>query len=97
MLLAWWIVSHTSWVEIEETTPATGAAARPFYSLGKIAAAYTEQDQKPLYDQMNELLFSTAPSVPTYWLVNPVAYTKRLTGQVIDINGGVRLNAASFS
>jgi peptide/nickel transport system substrate-binding protein len=64
--------------------------------LNKVAAAYTQQDQKPIYDQMNELLFRTAPSVPTYWLVNPVAYTTRLNGQVIDINGGVRVNQASF-
>jgi hypothetical protein len=37
--LGWWIVRHASWVEVEETTPPTGAAARPFYSLGKIAEA----------------------------------------------------------
>jgi peptide/nickel transport system substrate-binding protein len=65
--------------------------------LGKIAAAYTESEQKPLYDQMNQLLYDTAPSIPTYWLVNPVGYTKRLTGLVEDINGGVRVNQASFS
>jgi peptide/nickel transport system substrate-binding protein len=65
--------------------------------LNKIAAAYTQQDQKPLYDQLNELLYQTAPSVPTYWLVNPVAYSKRVSGLVTDINGGARINGASFS
>jgi peptide/nickel transport system substrate-binding protein len=65
--------------------------------LLKIASTYSEQDQKALYDQMNQLLFDTAPSVPTYWLVNPVAWTKRLTGQVVDINGAVRVNQASYS
>jgi ABC-type transport system substrate-binding protein len=65
--------------------------------LGKIAAAYTQPDQKPLYDQMNELLYTTAPSIPTFWLVNPVAWSKRVTGIVYDINGGARVNAASFN
>jgi len=65
--------------------------------LAKIAAAYTQADQKPLYDQMNELLYQTAPSIPTYWLVNPVAWSKRVTGIVYDINGGARINAASFN
>jgi len=65
--------------------------------LGKIASAYSQQDQKPLYDQMNELLYeSVLPSVPTFWLVNPVAYNKRLTGFVTDINGQVRMQTAAF-
>jgi peptide/nickel transport system substrate-binding protein len=65
--------------------------------LTKIAAAYTQSDQKPLYDQMNELLYQTAPSIPTYWLVNPVAWSKRVTGIVYDVNGGARINTASFN
>jgi peptide/nickel transport system substrate-binding protein len=65
--------------------------------LAKIAAAYTQSDQKPLYDQMNELLYQTAPSIPTYWLVNPIAYSKRVSGLVFDINGIVRFNQASFN
>jgi ABC-type transport system substrate-binding protein len=64
--------------------------------LVKIASAYTQPDLKPLYDQMNELLYETAPSVPTYWLVNPVAYTTRLKGVVTDINGGLRVNASYY-
>jgi ABC-type transport system substrate-binding protein len=64
--------------------------------LGKIAAAYSQPEQKPLYDQMNELLYQTAPSIPTYWLVNPVAWSKRVTGLVFDINGIARFNQASF-
>ncbi len=64
--------------------------------LAKVASAYTQQDQKPIYDQMNELLYKTAPSIPTYWLVNPVAFSKRLNGQVTDINGGFRINQAFF-
>jgi len=65
--------------------------------LAKIAAAYTQTDQKPLYDQMNELLYQTAPSIPTYWLVNPIAYSKRVSGLVFDVNGIVRFNQASFN
>ena len=39
-LLAGWIVHKTSWVEVEETTPAKGAAATdPYYSFKKVAAA----------------------------------------------------------
>src|SRR5215472_14791522 len=77
-------------------------ASGPRYSgvdplLTQIASAYTRSDQKPLYDQMNALLYQTAPSIPTYWLVNPVAYTKRLQGLVMDINGIVRVNQASFN
>ena len=65
--------------------------------LAKIAAAYTQPDQKPLYDQMNELLYTTAPSIPTYWLVNPIAWSKRVTGLVFDVNGIVRFDQASFN
>ena len=65
--------------------------------LGKISAAYTRDEQKALYDQMNELLYQTAPSIPTYWLVNPVAYSKRVTNLVFDINGIARFNQASFN
>jgi ABC-type transport system substrate-binding protein len=65
--------------------------------LGKISAAYTRDDQKALYDQMNELLYQTAPSIPTYWLVNPVAYSKRVSNLVFDINGIARFNQASFN
>jgi peptide/nickel transport system substrate-binding protein len=64
--------------------------------LTKVSAAYTRPEQKAVYDQINELLYQTAPSIPTYWLVNPIAYSKRLTGMVQDINGGVRINQASF-
>jgi peptide/nickel transport system substrate-binding protein len=64
--------------------------------LARIASAYSQTDLKPLYDQMNELLYQTAPSVPTYWLVNPVAYTTRLKGVVTDINGGLRIQAAYY-
>jgi peptide/nickel transport system substrate-binding protein len=65
--------------------------------LGKISAAYTRDDQKALYDQMNELLYQTATSIPTYWLVNPVAYSKRVSNLVFDINGIARFNQASFN
>src|SRR2546430_10769267 len=64
--------------------------------LTKASAAYTRPEQKTVYDQINDLLYQTAPSIPTYWLVNPIAYSKRLTGMVQDINGGVRINQASF-
>lgn len=64
--------------------------------LVKVASAYTQQDQKGGYDQLNELLYDTAPSIPTYWLVNTIAYAKRITGLVTDINGGVHVNGASF-
>jgi Uma2 family endonuclease len=46
---------------------------------------------------MNELLYQTAPSIPTYWLVNPVAYSKRVSNLVFDINGIARFNGASFN
>lgn len=64
--------------------------------LAKIAAVYTQQEQKPLYDQLNKLLYDLAPSIPTYYLPNPVAYSNRLHGLVIDINGQVRFNQAYF-
>jgi ABC-type transport system substrate-binding protein len=64
--------------------------------LGKVASAYTQQDQKPAYDQLNQLLYQTAPSIPTYWLVNPVAYSTRLH-PVFDLSGGFRVNTAYFS
>jgi ABC-type transport system substrate-binding protein len=65
--------------------------------LAKVSAQYTEQTQKPIYDQLNELLYQEAPSIPTYWLVNPVAYSTRLQGMVMDINGLARINGAYFS
>ena len=64
--------------------------------LGKAASAYTQQDQKPIYDQLNKLLYQTAPSIPTYWLVNPVAYSSRLR-PTFDLSGAVRINQVSFS
>jgi len=46
---------------------------------------YTEQDQKPLYDQMNELLYGTAPSVPTLLARQPRGvHEAPWAGQVID-------------
>ncbi len=40
LLLAGWIVHKTSWVDVEEETPAKGAASTdPYYSFKKIAAA----------------------------------------------------------
>jgi ABC-type transport system substrate-binding protein len=64
--------------------------------LGKVASAYTQQDQKPIYDQLNQLLYQTAPSIPTYWLVNPVAYSTSLKGLVLDLGGGIRVNQAYY-
>jgi ABC-type transport system substrate-binding protein len=76
-------------------------AGTPQYSgvddlLGKIASAYTQPDQKPIYDQLNQLLYQTAPSIPTYWLVNPMAWSNRLH-PVFDINGQTRVNQSYFS
>jgi ABC-type transport system substrate-binding protein len=65
--------------------------------LAKAAQQYTQADQKRVYDQMNQLLYDTAPSIPTFWLVNSIAYSKRVTGMVFDINGGVRMNAAGYN
>jgi ABC-type transport system substrate-binding protein len=64
--------------------------------LAKVSSVYTQKEQKPIYDQINRLLYQTAPSIPTYWLVNPVAYSKRLHGVVFDINGQEHLDQASF-
>jgi peptide/nickel transport system substrate-binding protein len=65
--------------------------------LAKIASVYTQAEQKPLYDQMNRLLFDTAPSIPTYWLVNSVGYSSRLRNIVFDINGQEHLDQAYFA
>jgi peptide/nickel transport system substrate-binding protein len=64
--------------------------------LAKIASSYTQQEQKPLYDQLNRLLYQLAPSIPIYFLVQPVAYSKRLHGLVTTINGDVRVQHAYF-
>jgi ABC-type transport system substrate-binding protein len=64
--------------------------------MNKLSGAYTQQDQKPLYNQLNQLVFDQAPDIPTYWLVNPVAYTKQLNGLVTDRNGQVWFTKASF-
>ncbi|HZU17265.1 MAG TPA: hypothetical protein VFD01_11800, partial [Candidatus Dormibacteraeota bacterium] len=64
--------------------------------LAKIASAYTQQEQKPLYDQLNRLLYQLAPSIPIYFLVQPVAYSKRLQGLVTTVNGDVRIQHAYF-
>jgi ABC-type transport system substrate-binding protein len=66
--------------------------------LTKISAAYSRTDQKPLYDQLNELLYNQVnPSIPTFWLVNSVGYSKRLSGVTFDINGFPQLNTWSFN
>jgi len=64
--------------------------------LSQIASTYTQQDQKPLFDQMNRTLFDQAPSMPLYYLVNIFSYNKRLHGLQSDISGGLRFDHASF-
>jgi peptide/nickel transport system substrate-binding protein len=64
--------------------------------LNKISSAYTQQEQKPLYDQLNQLLSQTAPSIPTYWLVNPMAWSTRLV-PFFDKTGIVRINMSYFN
>ncbi|MBO0838494.1 MAG: ABC transporter substrate-binding protein, partial [Actinobacteria bacterium] len=64
--------------------------------LNQIASTYTQQAQKPLFDQMNKTLFDQAPSVPLYYLVNVFSYNKRLHGLVADKSGAVRFDNASF-
>ena len=64
--------------------------------LVKVASAYTQQDQKPVYDQLNKLLYQTAPSIPTYWLVNPVAYSNRLH-TLYDLSGAIRIGQVYFT
>ncbi|MBO0682399.1 MAG: hypothetical protein J2P45_04505, partial [Candidatus Dormibacteraeota bacterium] len=64
--------------------------------LQKATQVYTQQQQKPVYDQMNRMLYDLAPSIPTYWLVNPVAYSKRIQGITFDINGQEHLDFAHF-
>jgi peptide/nickel transport system substrate-binding protein len=64
--------------------------------LAKIAATYTQEEQKPLYDQLNKTLYEQAPSIPLYYLVSVVSYSKRLHGLVTDISGAVRTKQAYF-
>ena len=64
--------------------------------MTQLASTYTQQEQEPLYDQLNQLVFDQAPDIPTYFLVNPVSYTKQLQGLTIDINGVVYFKKARF-
>ncbi|MBO0745707.1 MAG: hypothetical protein J2P43_11840 [Candidatus Dormibacteraeota bacterium] len=65
--------------------------------LAQVNSTYTQQEQAPLYHQLNQVLAQRAPSIPTYYLVNPVAWSKRVNGLVTDINGVVRFNQANFT
>ena len=65
--------------------------------LAQVNASYTQQEQAPLYHQLNQVLQQRAPSIPTYYLVNPMAWSKRVNGLVVDTNGVVRFNQANFT
>lgn len=64
--------------------------------LAKAAAAYTQQEQQPIYQQLNKVLFEQAPSVPLYYLVSVAGYSKRLNGLWSDETGAWWVNQASF-
>jgi ABC-type transport system substrate-binding protein len=64
--------------------------------MNQLASTYTQQEQDPLYDQLNQPVFDQAPDIPTYFLVNPIAYTKQLQGLTMDINGVVYFKKARF-
>lgn len=65
--------------------------------LDKAARAYTQADQKPVYDQLNRVVYDQAPLAPLYYLVDWIATSKSVTGVATDIQGNMLLNNVSFS
>jgi dipeptide transport system substrate-binding protein len=64
--------------------------------LAKAAGAPTQQEQQPIYQQLNKVLFDQAPSIPLYYLVSVAGYSKRLNGLWSDKTGAWWVNQASF-
>lgn len=65
--------------------------------LARIAATYTQQEQKPLYDQLDKVVFDAAPEIPLYYTVNVGAASKRVSGVVCNLEGTVFLRDVSFT
>jgi dipeptide transport system substrate-binding protein len=64
--------------------------------LTRLASTYTRQEQKPLYGQLNQLVYDQAPDVITFFLVDSVAHSKRLQGLTTDITGEVWFSKGRF-
>jgi peptide/nickel transport system substrate-binding protein len=64
--------------------------------LARAAAAQSQQEQQGIYQQLNKVLYEQAPSIPLYYLVSVVGYSKRLTGLWSDKTGAWWINQASF-
>lgn len=64
--------------------------------LSKVSSVYTQQEQKPYFDQLNKTLHDQAPSVPLYYLIRVVSYSKRLHGFSTDPSAANRIEQAYF-
>jgi ABC-type transport system substrate-binding protein len=96
-----WIGTASPYYTFQTMFAATGTGAFGPYQnvdalLTRIASTYTQQEQKPLYDEMNKTLFDQAPSIPLYYIVRVNPHSKRLHGLVADLTGAIRLDHAYF-
>jgi peptide/nickel transport system substrate-binding protein len=66
-------------------------------TLSKILAAYTQDEQKPLYEQLNRQVFEAVPDVPIYYLPAVVALSKRVSGYQPNIVGKIDATTLSFT
>lgn len=64
--------------------------------LQQLASTYTQAEQKPIYDQLNKILYQQAPSIPLYYDVAAFGYTNRLQGTTVSARGAIVLKHAYF-
>lgn len=86
---------------IAETTGTLNAGRVAFPgvddTLSKILGAYTQAEQKPLYEQVNRQVFDAVPDAPTYYLAAVVSLSKRLRGYQPNIVGKIDATTLSFN
>jgi peptide/nickel transport system permease protein/peptide/nickel transport system substrate-binding protein len=66
-------------------------------TLTKILAAYTQNEQKPLYEELNRQVYEAVPDAPIYYLPAVVSLSNRVRGYQPNIVGKIDATTLSFS
>jgi peptide/nickel transport system substrate-binding protein len=64
--------------------------------LEKIVSTYSQEEQKPLFDDLNKAVLEAAPKVPLYFWTIINAYDKRLAGDQPNLLGKTNLTTLYF-
>ena len=66
-------------------------------TLSKILAAYSQQEQQALYEQLNRQVFEAVPDAPIYYLPAVISLSNRVRGYQPSIIGKIDATTLSFS